>query len=536
MRNKLKFGSRDYLIEKTRTVLLWRGLGVASGFVLDAAILARFGLGFQTDAFFAGIAIPFLIDATLSVQFTQVIIPMLAAIRKGSGEQAASSYLSNVISVWLLLVSALAGMGMAISKLIIPWQVPGLSPSTIMMACHMNMLLVWLVPLCGLAALLSGALYSLHLYGLSSSTKAMNNLAIISVVGLSYGFLGIYSLALGYLVGAAAQCLVLWVALTRAGFRFRFSFDLQDPTLRETAKLVAYPLAGQMLGELRSLLENFCASFYAAGILSALRYASRIIQALSGVLMGSVVTATTPMVAHYVAEKHFAGMKTAIRNGVKLLIFMSVPVGLLLIFDGEKLIRVLFQRGKFSHADATLTSQLVALMTPYILFSRMISITQTPFYAIKDTTTLVASSIWVFFLYLAVIPLALRGLGVSGFPLATSLATGLGALVMCSFARRKFGPMGWDRLGGFSLRIIGASAIGCLGFMLGNRLSTNFGFLGFLGLCFSAAIPSLLGLVAFGCGALIFGLVGLGEAVGQARLSKSRRFNPPAAAVLPDPE
>src|SRR6266487_6498971 len=80
------------------------------------------------------------------------------------------------------------------------------------------------------------------------------------------------------------------------------SSDL-DPRLKDTVKLVLYPLAGQMLGECRTLVENFFASFYAPGVLSALRYASRIIYALSGVLMSSVVTATTPMVAHHAAEK-----------------------------------------------------------------------------------------------------------------------------------------------------------------------------------------------------------------------------------------
>src|SRR5437867_2046202 len=65
-------GSKKYLVEKTRTVLIWRATGVLTGFVLDAAILAWFGMGNQTDAFFAALAIPFLIDSTLSVQFTQV--------------------------------------------------------------------------------------------------------------------------------------------------------------------------------------------------------------------------------------------------------------------------------------------------------------------------------------------------------------------------------------------------------------------------------------------------------------------------------
>ncbi len=301
---------------------------------------------------------------------------------------------------------------------------------------------------------------------------------------LAYQSLGIYALALGYLAGAAVQCIVLWVALAHNGFRFRFRFDIRDSTLRETANLVFYPLAGQVLGELRTLLENFCASFYAPGILSALRYASRIIHAISGVVMSSVVTATTPMVAHYVAEKEMDEM---------------------------------------------------ALMTPYILFSRTISIMQTPFYAVKDTKTLCVSMVWSLLGYLMVIGPLLYFFRIYGFPLGTSLATALGTLVMCFLAHRAFGPMGWNRLSSFAVRMAGAMAISCAGFIGGNLLRTDFGRGGFLGNCIAAAIPSLIGMSAFGIGAVVFRLMKPVEMAQKFALLGSRKLRWPLSTANVDP-
>jgi putative peptidoglycan lipid II flippase len=507
--------SRRYLIDKTRVVLIWRGAGVASGFILDAAILAWFGMGMQTDAFFAALTIPFLIDGTISVQFTQVIVPMLAGVRQQEGEAAASAYLSNVITVWMVVVSMLAALAMMLSKLIMPLQVPGWTATATGMAANMNMILVWLVPPCGLAALLSGALYSLHRYWLSSSVKAINNLGILAFAVFAYKSLGIYALAVGYIIGAVLQCIVLWAGLARNGFQFRPRFQLRDPLLGETAKLVFYPLAGQMLGELRTVIENFCASFYAPGILSALKYSSRIIHALSGVLMSSVVTAVTPTVAHFMAGNQLDEMKKAIRSGIKLLLFLSLPVSLWLIFDGDKLMTILFERGKFSHADATLTGQLVALMTPYIFFSRAISITQTPFYAAKDTRTLVISMVLGFFLYVAVIPPLLYSLGYYGFPVATSLGTALVTVLMCWLARRSFGAMGWHHLREFTLRFAGVAVVTCVGFLVGNQFASDFGWSGFVGKCLRAGIPSFLGFAAFAAGTLVFRLANLDEISSQ---------------------
>ena len=73
--------------------------------------------------------------------------------------------------------------------------------------------------------------------------------------------------AVGYLAGFATQCLVLWFALRRCGFSYRWNCNCRDPRLKDTVRLVLYPLAGQMLGECRTLVENFFASFYAPGVL-----------------------------------------------------------------------------------------------------------------------------------------------------------------------------------------------------------------------------------------------------------------------------
>jgi peptidoglycan biosynthesis protein MviN/MurJ (putative lipid II flippase) len=236
------------------------------------------------------------------------------------------------------------------------------------------------------------------------------------------------------------------------------------------------------------------------------------------------------MVAHYIADRDFAGMKQVIRSSVKLLMLMSLPVCLWLICEGDKFVSLLFERGKFSHADATLTGQLVVLLTPYILFSRLISIAQTPFYATKDTKMLVASMVLGFMLYALVAPPSFYLLGVYGFPLATSLAAALGTALMCLLIHRKFGPMEWARFRGFALRLGGSILVSCGGFAFGNRLSINDNFSGFWGRCLAAGIPSALGLIAFALGAFAFRLVEPGELAGQLRLPGWERLRRSAAA------
>src|SRR5947207_4375714 len=111
---------KNYLIRKTGVVSTGRAVGVLSGLILDAVILAVFGLGKEMDAFFAALAIPILIDGTLSIQFTQVLVPILASVQKETGQRSAWDFLSNMITVGLLGVSLLSCAGMAVALYIMP--------------------------------------------------------------------------------------------------------------------------------------------------------------------------------------------------------------------------------------------------------------------------------------------------------------------------------------------------------------------------------------------------------------------------------
>ena len=511
-----------YLIKNTSIVSVCRGAGVLTGMLLDAIILASFGIGHETDAFFVALAIPILIDGTLGIQLTQVLIPQLASLEKESIPEGRWRFFSNLITIWLLVASLVAAVATAIAFFIIPLQAPGLAPSATKIAINMSMLLVWLVPLSGVVAMLQGALFSFHQFWLTSSTKAISNICIVASLLALRGVIGIYGLAIGYLFGFAVQCIVLWTALRRRGFVYRWTCDFRSPRVRDTTKLVFYPLAAQMLGECRTLVENFFASFYAPGVLSALRYASRIAYSVSGVLMSSVVTASTPMVAQYVADKNFDGMKRALRSGVQVLMFISVPVCAWLAFTGESLITLLFERGQFSKADVVLTSSLMALMTPYIFFSRAISITQTPFYAIKDTRTLAVGMILSFVFYLAIARPLLFWLGVYGFPLATSLSTALGALYMCVILHRSFGSIGWSKLRSFGARIICVGIATVVALVMIQRFGVPRSDGTLLSKFVAVIIPSLFGAVVFFGTALGLRVINVGDMAERLNLVRRK--------------
>src|SRR5258708_27548514 len=337
------------------------------------------------------------------------------------------------------------------------------------------MIVVLLIPIRGVGDILSCALYAFHKYWLASLSRVITNVCkVCTFVALQRRF-GIYALAISFLAGALGQCVVLLLAVTRLGFAFRPVYRMHDPELKMLSRLMIYPSAGQMLGEFRTVLENYFASYYAPGVLSGLKYATRIITSISSIMVSGVITATLPMVSQNMAENNVPQMKRNLLRGMKLLMWLSLPLSAWLIFNGGSFISILFERGKIEKSDVRLIATLVALMTPYILFGRVVSLIQVPFYASMDTKTPLVGMAISFLSYLLLTPMLVYSCGIYGFPLSTSLTAICAALVMGVLMHKQFGAVGWRELQGFSFRLLFAICVSCGGFFLGHVLLPDVG-------------------------------------------------------------
>src|SRR6266550_6014577 len=90
--------SSKYLIKNASISTFWRTFGIVSGAVLDAIILARFGLGAETDALFASLAIPVLITSALDLQAPKILVPALTRCAENEGAEAAHELVKILIT------------------------------------------------------------------------------------------------------------------------------------------------------------------------------------------------------------------------------------------------------------------------------------------------------------------------------------------------------------------------------------------------------------------------------------------------------
>jgi putative peptidoglycan lipid II flippase len=411
--------SSNYLFRNAKNITICRVLATASGLLLDTVVLATFGLGVETDSFFAALAIPQLVTAVLEVQAPNVLVPVLTALNTGTAE-GAWRLLGTLSTAAVLVSSLLSLVATAVAAPFFPLLVPGLTANGVALAAKLFAVLIWLLPFRSLEIILGSALYTYHHYVFPSLSKLMTNGAAVIVVLLLRRRIGIYALALGFLVGSIIPVVLYLRSLRAEGFRWHPALNTRDEQFRKTLKLFLYPLGGHGLSACRELLENFLASFLMPGSLSAFRYASRIVQSLAGILVGGILTPSLPLISHYGARNELEEMKASLVKSIKLILLVSVPMCVWLVFLGEPALELLFERGRFTSADAALTASLVALMAPYILFSRIVAVTQIPFFAVMDTRTPAVSSLVSFVAHAAILIPLNRLMGIYAFPIAMS--------------------------------------------------------------------------------------------------------------------
>jgi putative peptidoglycan lipid II flippase len=497
-----------YLIRNASISTFWQALGTVSGTVLDAVVLEHFGLGIETDALFASLAIPTLVTSALGIQIPKVLIPVLSRCTEKEGNEATSVLVSTLVTTFASVLCAGALLLSAFARMLIRIQAPGFQARTIHLGVRLFIVLIWLTFFQGVGPILQSFLFSRHRYVVPSLGKLMRTLP--AILGLLFfgAKLGIYAVALGMVSGSILQLMLLGVAARANGLKWSLRWNPTDRRVREIVKMFGHPIQGHILSESKTLIENFLASLLRGGSLSVLRYATRIVEAISGVLLSGIVTSSLPLISADASKEKLGEMKKSLLDAIRLILFLALPIACWLIFTSQPLIVLLYQRGEFSNIDASHTALLIALATPYIIFSRLIGIAQTPFYANLDTKTPLLSALVFFGLYITIVVILSKTLGIYGFPIASSFASLMTAVIMSALLHRRFGPLGCRVLKKFGKRMSIAIGFMICALIIGHGIGTHFLSESLADKLIRFLVPTALGFTAFLGASVGFRLLG----------------------------
>ena len=360
----------------------------------------------------------------------------------------------------LILITLLAGIAFLF---VTPWLFStflaggygaGSKDLTIQFAGIIFFSLVALAPF----SVLLAALYALKEFGWPAFATAAYHLGIVlgAIIGGllgSFYFKG-YGMAIGVLLGAGGEILLLIPGMRKQRFGYMFVLDLKHPALQRVLKLYA-PVAGSFLVSMflvfldQALASSAHCALYVANPqncgeanFSAMRFATTLIQFPQGLVGIALSFAVLPTLTAHARENNLERFKETLLLGCRLGFLLMIPAAAGLIVLQTPIILALFKHGDFSGQETILTSLALQNYAYQLPFIAMDQILIAAFYARKNTIIPVVVQFVAILGYLAVALPFSQNFGVPALALANTVQNSLHALVLLVILRATMGSLG----------------------------------------------------------------------------------------------
>jgi putative peptidoglycan lipid II flippase len=420
------------------------------GYLRDMVVAHAFGAGPVTDAFLVAFRIPNLLRRLLGEgALSTAVIPVFTETLTRGGPTAFGRLARAATGAAIVVLCLVSALGALLSHQVVAIMAPGWRADTGLfdLAVTLTRVMFPYLVLVGLAALAMGALNAHHRFVTAPIGPAVLNVAMIAaVLGLA-GHMNppVMALAVGVLVGGLGQLLVQLPELRRLGVPLTPSAEWRHPAVAQIAHRLWPAVFALAAVQITVVVNTLLASLLPTGTVSYLYYADRVMEFPLGIFGIALATAALPSMSAQAARGELAGLRATLEFALRMAAFVAIPAAVGLVLLGGPIVRLLFQRGEFSAADAVLTAQALtgyAVGLPAFSATRIAAQT---FYALGDTRTPVVVGFLSVAVNVVLALLLMWPMRHTGLALASSLSSYVNVLGLCWLLRRRLdGPRGRD--------------------------------------------------------------------------------------------
>lgn len=461
-------GSAARIQEENHTVVKAAGLiGAATfssrllGFIRDMVLARLFGATAAADAFFVAYRIPNLLrelfaEGSMSSAFIPVFTEYHTLRAKRDAWELASAVFTTLLTILTLVTIA----GILAAPAIVWLLAPGFHGDPIKLARTTTLTRIMFPYLLfiSLAALAMGVLNSLRAFAAPAFSPVLFNICIIASAYLLSPLLKepILGVAIGVLVGGAAQFAMQLPGLRQRGLLFGWRFEPGHPGVRRIGGLLVPSLIGMSVTQVNITVSTILASFFAGGP-TYLFYGMRLIQFPLGIFGVALATAILPTLSAQAARGALDELRATLGFGLRMILFIIIPAMLGLILLRGPIVHLFFEHGAFSAADTAATAMAVLCYAVGLWAFAGVRIIVAAFYSMQDTRTPALAAAAAVAANLVLALLLMGSLRHAGLALATAVAAMLNVGTLVLILNRRLGGVDWWLIGRSAARVLAAA-------------------------------------------------------------------------------
>ncbi len=426
-----------------------------SGFIREVVVASFFGASRATDIFAIAFTIPTLFRRILGEDMVEkAFLPSFRQLIAAGEHDKAWRLASKIFTLMVLCLLTIMGLLYLVAPDLVHLIGAGLEETAFRKAVVMTYILLPFMVLIGMAAFVGGLLLFMDATDVYGFAPVMLSVGVIAGVIFLSRKIGIYALAVGFLVGGLLQLLyqVPYLVKKSREYRGRLRLNLvagdKIPEMKTVGKQSGWIFLQSISSKTVEIVDRVLASYLVAGSVAALYFAQRLIQLPNAILSLALSRAYVTDLNDHAQNRDWHAFKKTVVNGLNASFALMIPVTALLVALSSPITILVFKRGVFGTKSVEITSIAftyyslglvgIAVYNNYTRIFPALNKNQWPV-----VTSLVAAAVNVVLnIVLVKTPLAHGGIA-----LASSLAFTLNAALLFVLLNRE-------------LRILGATAVG----------------------------------------------------------------------------
>jgi len=355
------------------------------GLMRDRLLAGTFGAGSELDVYYSAFTVPDFIALILIFgAISAAVIPIFSSYLLKSKEDA-FKYLSNLLNVFLGFLIVVCVILIIFSPFIVSITAPGFTGEKKELAV-MLMRIMFLSPIIlGASNMISGVLQVFHRFLATALAPLLYNIGIIIGILFFAPKFGLQGLAWGVVLGGILHLCIQIPPLFFSGFKYKLSFNIKDPGVVKTLKLMVPRSLGLGAGQLNTIATTAIASTLMTGSIAVFNLANNLSSIFVNAVAVSVSTASFPIMAmEFLKEKNGQFIKK-FSSIFRQILFLVIPLSLLVLLLRAQIVRVVLGVGRFDWVDTKLTVACLGIFAVNLLAQALILFLSKTFYAAHNT-------------------------------------------------------------------------------------------------------------------------------------------------------
>ena len=443
--------SQDFFNRKSSNILSAAAIIGASylasallGLIRNHLLAARFfgGLEGDLDVYFAAFVIPDTVFQLLVVgAISAAFIPIYQEYSKQSEEEAndlANSALTSIGFIFFILSALVAIFARPLSGIIAHF-----TPEKLDLMANLVRMMSVAQLLFTVSPFLTGALQSHRRFLMPAIAPLLYNFATILGVYFLSPTLGIYSAAVGVILGSILHMLIQVPTALAIGYRPKIRIAPKHPGVLNMLRLMPPRSLALGLDQIERWVAVNLASLLSAGSLSIFNFARQLYILPISLFGVSLSQASFPALSEEASSPDKTKYKSILSKSVLQIFFFALPASILVLILRVPLVRIAFGAKSFPWEATLVTGRALAFLALSIAPQAVTQSLTRALHALKDTKTPVYTGIATMISFVSLAFLFGRmNWGVVGITLAMSISNTLDFFLLYWIVRSRVGALG----------------------------------------------------------------------------------------------